>query len=192
MIDVPAGRRLIILDLDGTLVVLPIDWQGMKQALAEAIPDVSFAQLSAGVRTATHRYGASGRRTCFEVIRRFERESLPGMAPVREVLDLVAARRGEARFAICSNNLHETIDNVVGALGLRDTVGPLVGRDDVVECKPDPEGLLKILDDLRVLAVDAVFIGNHSSDAAAGARAGIQTILIEGCQLPVPNYEPPK
>jgi HAD superfamily hydrolase (TIGR01549 family) len=192
MIDVPPGRRLIILDLDGTLVVLPIDWQRMKQALAEAFPDVSFAQLSAGVRTATHRYGTSGRQTCFEVIRRFEREGLPGMTPVREVLDLVAARRGDARFAICSNNMHDTIDDVVFALGLGDAVDAIVGRDDVVECKPDPEGLLKILDELRVPATDAVFIGNHSSDAAASAPVGIQTILIEGCQLPVPSYHLPK
>lgn len=178
MIDVPSGCRLIILDLDGTLALMPIDWAGMKAALAERFPETSFAQLTAGLRDVERRHGAAGRSACFEVIRRFERASLDGTLPVDPVLALVVAHRGRAQFAVCSNNLHATLDDVIGAMGLGDDFALLIGRDDVEESKPSPEGLMKILDALQVRAEDAVFIGNHQSDAEAGARAGIRTIVI--------------
>jgi HAD superfamily hydrolase (TIGR01549 family) len=178
MIPVPAGRKLIIFDLDGTLAIMPIDWQGMKRALAEAFHDVSFAQLSEGVREVSRRYGDSGTRRCFEVIRAFEKASIPDITPVADVLDVLQSHRRSAAFAICSNNMCATIHDVLHTLGLSEHFSVLVGLDDVLEGKPAPEGLLRILGQLQVSADEALFIGNRFTDAQAGAKAGIETIII--------------
>lgn len=178
MIEVPVACRLIILDLDGTLVRMPVDWAGMKAALAERFPETSFAQLTGGLRDVERRHGAEGRARCFEVIRRFERDNLEGTRPVDAMRALVSEHGGRTLLAVCSNNLHATIEDVLDSVGVREHFAILVGRDDVAECKPSPEGLFRILRALQVRAQDAIFIGNHESDAEAGARAGIRTIVI--------------
>lgn len=178
MIAVPAATSLIIVDLDSTLAILPIDWVGMKRALADSFRDTAFTNLSEGLRDVSSRYGEEGRRECFNVIRKFEKESISGMTPVQEMLDVIETYRGKKFFAICSNNMHATIDDVVHALGFGDVFSALVGRDDVLESKPAPEGLHKILCQLHVPAEQAVFIGNQESDRQAGSNAGIETIII--------------
>lgn len=181
MIRVPAGTKLVIIDLDDTLARIPIDWQGMKRALAEAFPDASFAYLSRGLREVNSRHGQLGMTECFDVIRRFERNGVPGMQPVQEVLEMVQTNRKKLLFAICSNNMHSTIEDVVHTLGFEGVFSALVGRDDVVESKPAPEGLLKILATLQVAAEEALFVGNHADDEQAGEAAGIRTIVITPC-----------
>lgn len=178
MLSISAATTLIILDLDGTLAIMPIDWAGIKRALADAFQNTSFTNLSEGVREVSNRYGDEGRGRCFEIIRRFEKESVSGITPVQEVLNVLGIDRGKKLFAICSNNMHATIDDVVHALGLDDAFTAVVGRDDVLEPKPSPEGLLKILCELDVPAEQAFFIGNQESDRQAGANAGIETIII--------------
>ncbi|MEF8973950.1 MAG: HAD-IA family hydrolase, partial [Haloarcula sp.] len=52
-------------------------------------------------------------------------------------------------------------------------VGPVVGRDTVGSSKPDPEGLLRIADEIGVDPEAAVFVGDSESDATAARRAGM-------------------
>jgi phosphoglycolate phosphatase-like HAD superfamily hydrolase len=181
MIPVPMGRKLIIFDLDGTLAIMPVDWQGMKHALAAMFPGVSFTPITEGLRDVARRYGDGGTSRCFEVIRDFERSSVSGTVPVPEAVELIRAHSGTAAFAVCSNNMCATIHDVLHTLGLSEHFSVLVGLDDVVEGKPAPEGLLRILGQLQVSAKEALFIGNRHTDAQAGANAGIETIIIAPC-----------
>ena len=181
MIGVPTGTKLVILDLDDTLVRMPIDWSGMKRALGEAFPDASFIQLSRGLREVSDRHGDRGLTQCFDVMRTFERDGVARVRPVPEVLDMVQQHRGKVLFAICSNNMHATIDEAVRALALDGVFSVLVGRDDVSASKPAPEGLLRILATLQVTPDEAFFVGNHADDERAGTAAGIRTVVISPC-----------
>jgi phosphoglycolate phosphatase-like HAD superfamily hydrolase len=183
MIPVPAGRKLIIFDLDGTLAIMPIDWQGMKRALVQAFPIVSFTPIADGLHEVARRYGDGGTARCFDVIREFEKQSVSGTVPVPDVIELIRAHGGTAAFAVCSNNLRATIHDVLHALGLSEYFSVLVGLDDVLEGKPAPEGLLRILGQLQASADEALFIGNRHTDAQAGASAGIETIIIAPCPV---------
>ena len=44
--------------------------------------------------------------------------------------------------------------------------------------KPEPDGLLKILKDMRVKADRAIFIGDMVTDVIAGNRAGDRTVCV--------------
>ena len=51
--------------------------------------------------------------------------------------------------------------------------------------KPDPEGLLKILEIEKVKAKEVIFIGDMISDTDAGKNANIKTVAIASGILPV-------
>jgi phosphoglycolate phosphatase-like HAD superfamily hydrolase len=127
------------------------------------------------------RHGEHGLSRCFDVMRTFESHSIGGLRPVQQVLDLIEQYRGKVQFAICSNNMHGTILDVVRALALEGVFSVVVGRDDVSESKPAPEGLLRILATLQITPDKAFFVGNHADDERAGAAAGIRTVVISPC-----------
>jgi phosphoglycolate phosphatase-like HAD superfamily hydrolase len=54
----------------------------------------------------------------------------------------------------------------------------IVTCDDVTRTKPDPEGLLKLMDRLHVQPDEAIVLGDHSSDMRAAIAAGIRPIGI--------------
>ena len=54
------------------------------------------------------------------------------------------------------------------------------GFDETGKLKPEPDGLLKILKDMRVRADRAIFIGDMVTDVIAGNRAGVKTICVVG------------
>lgn len=52
----------------------------------------------------------------------------------------------------------------------------IVTCDDVAKTKPDPEGILKLLDNLGVTADEAIVIGDHAVDMQAARNAGVHSI----------------
>ena len=59
--------------------------------------------------------------------------------------------------------------------GLEDAFQVIVGSDEVTHPKPHPEPVLKALEQLRVPAPDAVFIGDSRHDIECGRAAGVKT-----------------
>jgi len=53
-------------------------------------------------------------------------------------------------------------------------VGPVVGRDTVASEKPDPEGLLTVVEDLDAEPESTVFVGDSERDAETARRAGTE------------------
>ena len=74
--------------------------------------------------------------------------------------------------AIVSTKRGDTIEIILERLGMADTVELVVGSADVKKPKPDPEGLLFVLDKLGVRPEDALFCGDTVLDAGAAKNAG--------------------
>lgn len=80
--------------------------------------------------------------------------------------------------------LNDTVDNlqkltafterVKAVYGLSDFV--IVTADDVARTKPDPEGILKLMDRLKVKPNEVIAIGDHPVDMLAANAAGIHAI----------------
>lgn len=96
------------------------------------------------------------------------------------VVELVAEgkRRGIPTALVTSKNNAE-LANTLPRLGIADYIDDAVTADDVVNTKPDPEGILVALDRLRIapeIRPMAVFIGDTTHDMAAARDAGIRGI----------------
>jgi len=63
-------------------------------------------------------------------------------------------------------------------LGLLKFFDEVICGDDVINPKPEPEMLLKLLKKLNKKAEEALFIGDGERDLIASKRAGIDFILV--------------
>ncbi len=167
--------RAIIFDLDGTLVVLRIDWMAVKREM------LSMAQ---------ERFGRdlSG-MTVWQMLRSSKgptKEALEEVLQLREVEGARAAEKLPAAdllpsltdrgVGIVSLNSKESCIIALERTGLAPHVNALVAREDSERLKPDPEPLLKCIQLLGVRVSEAVFIGDRERDRLTAERAGVRFV----------------
>lgn len=70
--------------------------------------------------------------------------------------------------------LNAFIERAKAIYGLR--AFSVVTCDDVSKTKPDPEGILKLLDSLGISADEAIVLGDHAVDIEAAKNAGVHAI----------------
>ena len=95
---------------------------------------------------------------------------------VREAV-LRAAER--AALAIVSGAARSEVETVLRAAGL-DVFDVIVSAEGVTRGKPDPEGYLLALEQLRVQAADAVAIEDTPPGIAAAKAAGLRCVAVLG------------
>jgi phosphoglycolate phosphatase-like HAD superfamily hydrolase len=63
-------------------------------------------------------------------------------------------------------------------IGLREYFDLIVTGDDVINHKPNPDGLLKILDQFKIEPEKALLVGDAPSDIKAAKSAGIKSATV--------------
>jgi HAD superfamily hydrolase (TIGR01662 family) len=82
------------------------------------------------------------------------------------------------KLAILSNNKRNYVLDALEKTDLQKYFKTILGFNEVSKNKPDPEGILKILEIEHVTPEQTLFIGDMPSDILAGKRAGIRTIAV--------------
>jgi phosphoglycolate phosphatase len=89
---------------------------------------------------------------------------------------LAAPRNGfQRQMAILSNKPVNPSRDITHALGLSNYFARIYGGNSFVTKKPDPEGALKILEELGSKPEEAIIIGDSANDTLTGVNAGIWT-----------------
>jgi HAD superfamily hydrolase (TIGR01549 family) len=101
---------------------------------------------------------------------------------------LAFIHRKGLHLAIMTGKGRKSLDLSLKALNMEDLFEITVTGDEVEKPKPDPEGLLKILQTLNVSADEAVFAGDSDTDIRAGKRAGIETAGVQW----LPTFQTPE
>jgi beta-phosphoglucomutase len=99
------------------------------------------------------------------------------------VIDLIGRVRDRARLAVVSGTWRENIEAVLRSAGLRDAFAHVVGKEDVVAVKPDPECYRLALSRLGLKPAQAVALEDSASGMTAARGAGIRTLAV-GHRLP--------
>ncbi|WP_371805741.1 HAD family hydrolase [Candidatus Lokiarchaeum ossiferum] len=88
------------------------------------------------------------------------------------------------KLTILSNSAKNYIVDTMKQYELEQYFNTILGAAEVVEVKPNPEGLNKILKMENIEAKNTIFIGDMISDLDAGKRAGIKTIAVASGIVP--------
>ena len=177
----------LIFDFDGTLTPLTIDFSSLrteveslagKYAAEHVIKDLSHLYTVEMIYELERSLGEAGgefRRVAFERMAELETEASRGkeLYPyAREVLRDLKDRG--LKVAIITRNCIGALKNVFPDMD--DYVDSVVTRDDVARVKPHPEHVAAVLAALNATPDEAVLVGDHPTDIAAGLAIGTQTI----------------
>lgn len=177
-----------LFDLDGTIAdSMPLHFRSWTQAVEEAggtFPEPDFYALGGvtlprTVEILNERYGYE--MSPAETARRKELlylEMLPALKPVASVLSLIHRDRGRVPFAVVSGSPRESIIHTLCTLGLLQDFPVIVGAEDYVHCKPDPEPFLTAAARLNVAPADCLVFEDADAGIASAEAAGMLWVRI--------------
>jgi phosphoglycolate phosphatase len=183
------GARLVVFDLDGTLVDSSRDLAAAVNAtLARVAPDTpplsldtvrTFVGDGAGVLIARTLARVGSRLKAEEVLPLFLESYAHGLLRttalypgVREALDALRPRR----LAVLSNKPGTMSRAILAGLGVGDRFFRIYGGGDLASRKPDPDGVYRLLEETGVPAEEAVLVGDSPVDVQTGRAAGVRTV----------------
>ena len=84
----------------------------------------------------------------------------------------------DKKQAICSNKPEDFVRRILQSLESLDCFDAILGGDSLGSKKPDPEGLLHLLDRFQCSPEMAVLVGDSPVDIETGKRAGVYTCIV--------------
>ncbi|MFX1588683.1 MAG: HAD family hydrolase [Promethearchaeota archaeon] len=183
------NKKVIVFDLDGTIVKLAADWRSLKDALTERYSEnyqeeCQFRSISACLSNIVKRNDEEELRKNFEIIRQYELENIKENVPIEETvyfinnLNLFGLQKN-IKLAVLSLNTRKTIIESLKLANIYEKIDFILGREDIRKWKPEPEGLLKIKKYFDVKKEEMVFIGDLDKDLLTGQNAGIESFLVD-------------
>lgn len=177
--------QALFFDLDGTLInTLPLYLKSYDRALQEQgfhftdkqIVDTCFGKTEGttcsilGIPEKTEAFGKTyfaGVKSHYQDTKLFD--------GVLECLN--RARQQHLKLGIISFAYNWYVDDIVKQLDLKKYFDIIIGHNDVVNPKPDPEAVILACEKLNVLPENSIMIGDSASDIAMGNTAGCKTVL---------------
>jgi HAD superfamily hydrolase (TIGR01549 family) len=183
------NKKVIVFDLDGTIVKLAADWHSLKDALVERYSEYyqeecQFRSISVCLSNIVKRNDEEELQKNFEIIRQYELENIKENIPIEESVffinnSILFGVQKNMKLAVLSLNTRRTIIESLKSANIYKKIDFIVGREDVRKWKPEPEGLLKIKDYFGVKKEEMVFIGDLDKDLLTGQNAGIDSFLVD-------------
>jgi len=183
-------KKLCVFDLDGTLMntIPAISYFGnsalKKFGFPEIEPDRYKLLVGNGRDLLIHRMlKESGNDTeenynnvgkAYDTA--YEADPLYKTAPYDGVLDLLDTLKEKGFTLSVLSNKPDNVTQDVVRLFFGDRFDIIAGQKKGVAPKPDPAGVFAILDELKMTADEAYFIGDTYVDISTGKNAGIESI----------------
>ena len=181
------GMKAVIFDLDGTLQTLEIDWKALRADLSglfgrfgqplldgpllEAVDRNVSALQDKGLTPAQ---AENVRLEAGRLMDRAEMDSFPKVRTLPGVQAMLSELEAhDVRTAVLSRACRAYVHKSLERIG--HPFDAVLGREDVVRPKPDPEGILVILVKLGCAPADCAVVGDHPFDLLAGKKARTAT-----------------
>jgi len=183
------GKKVIIFDLDGTIVKLFAPWHALKEVLSQRYSkrheeNCEFKSISACLSEIVKNGNELELIENFEIIRKYELENIKKTELIEDVVYFI---KNKEKFKIESGvvltvfslNTRRTIMESLDIAGISDKIAFIIGREDVRKWKPDPEGLFKIKENFNVDTEQMIFFGDMNKDMEAAKAAGVDFLFID-------------
>jgi len=186
------GVRLVLFDLDGTLVdtapdlAAAVNRQRVERGLA-ALPLAQLrSQASHGARGLIGRaFGIAPGAPEYEALRvqfmQYYESALCVHSRLFDGMDdaLSALERRGLAWGIVTNKIARFTDPLVRALNLHERAACVVSGDTTAHAKPHPAPLEFALRACGSEAAAAIYVGDDQRDVTAGRAAGMRTVIAE-------------
>lgn len=183
------SKKVIVFDLDGTIVRLTADWHSLRNILnaryIEKYKEKShFHSMSTLLSEIVARGDEDELQYNFRIIKQFELENITKTEPIKDVIYFINNMElfgvnSAVKLAVFSLNTKATIIKSLRISGLAKKFEFYIGREDVRAWKPEPEGLLKIRDFFQVFNEEMIYFGDLNIDLLAGANIGVESYYID-------------
>ena len=181
-------KKVLVFDLDGTIVNLTADWPTLKKILRVRYNNIyddscNFRSISSCLSEIVAKDDEEELLKFFGIIRTYEMKNIQETTLIEEIVYFIEhieqfGVNKAVKLAILSLNTRQTIINSLELAGIKDKFDLIIGREDVRAWKPDPEGLFRIKNYFNVNKEDIVFFGDLENDIKTGKNAGIDAYYI--------------
>jgi phosphoglycolate phosphatase-like HAD superfamily hydrolase len=182
-------KKVLVFDLDGTIVKLNVNWKELKQILSERYSKIyntscQFNSISGCLSYVVSKDDKKELGNFFDIIREFEVKNIDNNAPIKESIYFIKHKTefgidDGVKLAILSLNSRKTIIESLKKEEILDKFDFIVGREDVRRWKPEPEGLIVIKNHYGIENDEMLYIGDMKKDMLTGDNAGVDTYLID-------------
>ncbi len=180
-------RKLIIFDLDGTLVD---SYEAIQDALVHAVtalggvpwtPEETKRRVGRGLEVLMEE--AVGEANAAEGVRlfreRYPRVFLEKTTILPGVAEAIPALKARGRtLAVATNKPSDFSRRILDHLGLGAHFDLVLGPLDVPRPKPHPDMLNRIMADLGFGPGETLYVGDMTLDAESAANAGLPCLLV--------------
>ena len=191
-------KKVIVFDLDGTIVKLRANWHALKDVLSQRYAEKNdeqceFESISECLSKLVENGDEDELQENFKIIRQYELENIIETEIIPEVVDFIKHQEkfgvmSTVKIAVLSLNTRQTIIESLKIAGISDCVEKVIGREDVRSWKPEPEGLIKLINYFSVSPSDLIFFGDMKKDLKAGEAANVDSYYIDDLIKLVRNY----
>jgi phosphoglycolate phosphatase len=182
-------RRLIVFDLDGTLVDSRRDLADSANALIVELGGAPLTEeaigrmVGEGAATLVRRaLAAAGLRDVRSALARFleiyDTRLLNHTRLYAGIEDTVRRASALGRVAVLTNKPRRPSELILRGLGLFELVDEVIGGDGPLPRKPDPAALLKLMADAGVTPEATLMVGDSPIDHETARRAGTRCCLV--------------
>ncbi|MBF0480003.1 MAG: HAD family hydrolase [Candidatus Omnitrophica bacterium] len=179
--------KLVIFDLDGTIFdAYEAVWKSLNYAFAQfGYPLITLAQVKRSVghgerNLLAHFVAEKDIESVQKVYREYGAErfldSVTLLPHAKETLLWLKAQG--IRTGVASNRPGWSARMVLGVLKIADLFDQIVCGDEVLQMKPNPEAIFKILSAVKIDPGETVFVGDMDLDIQTGKNAGVKTFAV--------------
>jgi len=187
--------KAIIFDLDGTLVNSSIPFKKMKMRIIKHLEEagvprgllnnemLNFEITSKALDYMKSRgfpqpYIKKVLDKVSDIMNEVELESSDNASLIPGVPEtLKALKKRGLKVGLMTRTCREYAEKVLKRFNIRKYFDVIIARDDIENPKPDPSHAIRLLELLDVSADEALFVGDHWSDAECARRSRLKFIL---------------
>ena len=172
--------KLIVLDLDGTLVDLNVDWVNLRKELESLFLEdtgelTQFSPLNQKLLEIKKSFGTKLHQKLLRSIERYELEEKNYVVNHR-LIQLI--ENSDHKIAIYSMNSEKCVRAFVKK-NLTKKPEIIISKETCTEPKPTGADLKKLINQINLEQKDVLFIGNTEEDRLSGILAKVDTVIIK-------------
>jgi len=182
---------LVVTDFDGTLATLSVDWAALRSRLALEARGLGVSWdlqrgLDANLRKIRRLEGEQPFKVLCGIVAEAEQAGFDTASVNTRLVERLRTRHGRP-FAVFSANTRAALSKIMSHSVFSGLHPVIVGKEDVAEGKPDPEGLLQLCRRFGVAPGEALYLGDAPWDGAAARRAAVPFLAVK-MDGPAPHY----